>query len=127
MSLGEFLWSLLVIYFIFFYFMILFRIIGDLFSNEEANGWVKTGWIIALLLVPFISIFVYLIMNGKAMTERAVAHAHAVDAANQEYIRQVASTATVIPTQQIAQARDLLEAGAITVQEFETIKAKALV
>jgi len=128
MSLGEFLWSLLVIYFIFFYFMILFRILGDLFSDREASGWVKTGWIVALLVVPFISMFVYLITRVKAMTERSVAHAQAVDAANQDYIRQVAgSSAAVIPSQQIAQARDLLNTGAITQDEFETIKAKALV
>ena len=75
MDLGDFLWSLLVIYFIFFYFMILFRVIGDLFSNKEASGWTKTLWLIFLIVLPFLSLFIYLIVNGKAMSERAMAQA----------------------------------------------------
>jgi hypothetical protein len=125
MDLGEFLWSLLIIYFIFFYFMILFRILGDLFSDPDASGWVKTLWIVALLVVPFISIFVYLITRGKAMTERSIAHAQAADAAQQDYIRQVAGGKTS-STEEIAKAHDLLTAGAITQTEFDAIKAKAL-
>ena len=125
MDFGDFLWSLLVIYFIFFYFMILFRILGDLFSDNEASGLVKTVWIIALLFVPFISIFVYLITRGKAMTERSMAHAAAQDAAQQDYIRQVAG-GEKSSTEQIAQAHELLTSGAITQSEFEAIKTKAL-
>ena len=64
MSLGEFFWSLLVIYAMFFYFMILFRVIGDLFSDQDTSGVMKTVWLIALVLLPFISIFVYLITRG---------------------------------------------------------------
>ena len=126
MDLGEFLWSLLIIYFIFFYFMILFRILGDLFSDRDASGWVKTLWIVALLFVPFISIFVYLITRGKAMTERSIAHAQAQDAAQQDYIRQVAGGGKTSSTEEIAKAHELLTAGAITQTEFDAIKAKAL-
>ena len=66
MDLGDFLWSLLVIYFIFFYFMILFRIIGDLFSDHDTSGLAKTVWIIFLLFVPFLAMFIYLIVAGGA-------------------------------------------------------------
>ena len=125
MDLGDFLWSLLVIYFIFFYFMMLFRILGDLFSDDETSGLAKTGWIIFLLLVPFISIFVYLIARGRGMTERAMASAQATDAAQQAYIREAAGNAGD-PTAQIAKAHELLSSGAITQAEFDAIKAKAL-
>ena len=54
MDLGDFLWTLLVVYFIFFFFMILFRIIGDLFSDHETSGWEKTLWILFLLLLPWL-------------------------------------------------------------------------
>jgi hypothetical protein len=125
MSFGDFLWSLLIIYSIFFYFMMLFRIIGDLFADDEASGWVKTGWIIFLLVVPFLAIFVYLIARGKGMTERAIAHAQAMNAAQTAYIREVAGTASD-PVAQIASSHELLTSGAITQAEYDSIKAKAL-
>ena len=126
MTLGDFLWSLLVIYFIFFYFMLLFRILGDLFSDHELSGLGKTGWIIFLLVVPFLAIFIYLITRGKGMTERALAHAQARDADQQEYIRQVAGSGNSDPAAQIAKGQQLLNSGAITQQEFDALKAKAL-
>jgi hypothetical protein len=126
-SLGDFLWSLLVIYFIFFYFMMLFRILGDLFSDHELSGLGKTGWIIFLLLVPFIAIFVYLITRGKEMSERAIAQSQAADAQQQDYIRRVAgSSGGGDATDQIAKGQELLKSGAITQQEFDALKTKAL-
>lgn len=126
MDLGDFLWSLLVIYFIFFYFMILFRILGDLFSDHDTSGLAKTAWIIFLLLVPFLAIFVYLITRGRGMTERAMAASQAAQAAQQDYIRQTAGTGGSDPATQIGKAQELLSSGAITQQEFDTLKAKAL-
>ena len=124
MDLGDFLWSLLVIYFIFFYFMIVFRIIGDIFANKEASGLSKTAWLVFLIFLPFLSMFIYLIVNGKEMTQRAMAQAAEADAAQQAYIRQVAGSDD--STAQIARAHELLNSGAISEQEFSTLKAKAL-
>ncbi|HEY4314346.1 MAG TPA: SHOCT domain-containing protein [Actinomycetes bacterium] len=125
MSFGDFLWSLLIFYFIFFYFMILFRIIGDLFSNHDASGWTKFLWILFLLFFPFIAILVYMITQGQGMTERAMAQAKAANASQQAYIREVAG-AGADPTDQIAKGAELLKSGAITQAEFDALKAKAL-
>jgi hypothetical protein len=125
MDFGDFLWSLLVIYFIFFYFMILFRVIGDLFSDKEAGGFEKTMWLLFLLFLPFLSLFIYLITKGKAMEERAIARAQEMNAAQQDYIRSVAGTSDD-PTAKIAKAHELLSSGAISQAEFDTLKAKAL-
>ena len=125
MSLGDFLWSLLVIYFIFFYFMMVFRILGDLFSDPDTSGVAKALWIVFLLFLPFIAILVYLITRGRRMTERAIAASQAANAEQQEYIRRVAGT-NGQPAAQIAKGHELLESGAITQQEFDTLKAKAL-
>jgi hypothetical protein len=125
-SFGDFLWSLLIIYFIFFYFMILFRIIGDLFSDHEMSGLGKTGWIIFLVVFPFLAMFIYLITHGKDMTERAMAHEQAAAADQQDYIRQVAGSGNNDPAAQIAKGHELLSSGAITQQEFDSLKAKAL-
>ena len=123
MDFGDFLWTLLAFYFIFFFFMILFRILADLFSDHETSGLAKTGWIILLLLVPFLTMFVYLITRGKGMTERAIAASQAAQAAQKDYIQQAAGTD---PATQIANGQELLKTGAITQQEFNALKTKAL-
>lgn len=126
MDFGEFLWGLLYVYFLFFYFMVLFRIIGDLFSDHDLSAIGKVGWIVFLLVVPFIAMFVYLIVRGQAMGERAMARSQEAMAAQQEYIRQVASSGSPDPAAQIARGQDLLASGAITRQEFDALKVKAL-
>jgi hypothetical protein len=126
MSLGEFFWTLLVIYAMFFYFMILFRVIGDLFSDKDTSGVMKTVWLIALVLLPFITIFVYLITRGSAMNERAIERARDIDQAQQAYIREAAGSGAGDPATQIEKAHQLLTSGAISQAEFDSMKAKAL-
>jgi hypothetical protein len=126
MSLGEFFWTLLVIYAMFFYFMILFRVIGDLFSDKDTSGVMKTVWLIALVLLPFITIFVYLITRGSAMNQRAIERARDIDHAQQAYIREAAGSGAADPASQIEKAHQLLTSGAISQAEFDSMKAKAL-
>jgi len=126
MSLGEFFWTLLVIYAMFFYFMILFRVIGDLFSDKDTSGVMKTVWLIALVLLPFITIFVYLITRGSAMNQRAIDRARDIDQAQQAYIREAAAGSGPDPATQIEKAHQLLTSGAISQAEFDSIKSKAL-
>lgn len=123
MEFGQFLWSLLVIFFMIMYFMILFSVVIDLFRNHQMGGFAKALWIIFLLCIPFISLLVYVIVYGKSMATR---QQQAVTEAQQEqadYIKQVAGTS---PAEQIAQAQQLLNSGAITQDEFDKLKAKAL-
>jgi hypothetical protein len=124
-SLGDWLWWLLIVFFMVIYFMMLFRIILDVFRNHESSGWVKAGWLIALLFFPLITMLIYVIVNGKHMAERDITQMQAVQQAQNDYIKSVAGTSSD-PTAQIAQAHGLLEKGAISQQEFDTIKAKAL-
>jgi predicted PurR-regulated permease PerM len=120
---GEFLWSLLVIFFMIMYFMILFSVVIDLFRNHQMGGFAKALWIIFLIFIPLISLLIYVIVYGKSMAQRQQA---AVVEAQQEqdaYIKQVAGTS---PAEQIAQAQQLLNSGAISQDEFDKLKAKAL-
>ncbi len=123
MEFGEFLWSLLVIFFMIMYFMILFSVVIDLFRNHQMGGFAKALWIIFLIFIPLISLLIYVIVYGKSMAQRQQA---AVVEAQQEqdaYIKQVAGTS---PAEQIAQAQQLLNSGAISQDEFDKLKAKAL-
>ncbi len=114
-----FLWAFVFISYLF----ALFAIIGDLFRDPKLNGWGKAVWIIFLIFVPFLTALIYLIARGKGMGERSAAAARQMQDAQDAYIKQVASSS---PSEEIAKAKALLDAGTITAEEYEAIKAKAL-
>lgn len=125
MDLGDFLWSLVVIFFMVIYFMMLFSVIGDLFRSKDIGGFAKTIWILALLFLPLLSLLVYMIVRGSGMADRAIAAAG--DARNQ----QVAMAKQIVASEggaadQIAKAKQLLDSGAISQAEYDAIKAKAI-
>lgn len=103
--------------------MALFAVVADLFRDHELNGWWKALWVLFLVFVPFLTVFVYLIARGRGMAERSARSAQRDQDAAEGYIRQVAGTS---PSDEIAKARTLLDAGTITQPEYEQIKARAL-
>jgi hypothetical protein len=121
---GDFLvWVFWVFVFV-AYLMVIFSIIGDLFRDHTLSGWWKAVWIIFLIFVPFLTALVYLIARGNSMQKRSIAQAQEMQAAQASYIRQTAGSASA--TDDIAKAKSLLDSGAITQAEFDSLKAKAL-
>ena len=106
------------------YLMILFSIIGDLMRDHELSGLWKAVWVTFLIFVPFLTALVYLIARGRGMAERQRAAAQAAQADANTYIRTVAGTAS--PADTIAKAKQLLDSGALSQAEFDTLKANAL-
>ena len=88
------------------------------------SGWFKALWVIALIVVPFLALLLYLIVRGRGMAERQASSVRDMRAQADAHIRDVAGTASA--TEQIAAAKGLLDSGAITSAEFEQIKRKAL-
>ncbi|HJV12515.1 MAG TPA: SHOCT domain-containing protein [Propionibacteriaceae bacterium] len=127
MNFGDFFWLLIWSFVFVFYLMVLFQILGDLFRDQDLSGWWKALWVIALIIVPFLSALIYLIARGKGMAERQSVDMQRAQAANEAYIRQVAGNGSGSnPTDQIARAKNLLDSGAITQAEFDRLKAAAL-
>ncbi|MGB8019781.1 MAG: SHOCT domain-containing protein [Candidatus Nanopelagicales bacterium] len=118
------LWSLWF-FFIITFFMIMFRIFGDIFSDKSIGGAAKTGWVLLIIFLPLLGCLIYLIARGRSMAERQMAQMRQMQAAQEEYIRQAAGTAAN-PAEQIASAKALLDSGAISQAEFDALKAKAL-
>ena len=114
-----FFWSFAFIAYLF----ALFAVISDIFRDHELSGWLKAVWIIFLVFVPFLTVLVYLIARGRSMAERQARSAQQAEAATTEYIRSVAKSS---PSQEIAKAKELLDAGTLTQAEFDAVKAKAL-
>lgn len=117
------LWTIFWIFAFFAYLMAMFSVIGDLFRDHKLNGWAKAVWILFLIFVPFLTVLVYLIARGRGMNERQAKLVNRIQEAQENYIKQVAGTTS---TDQISQAKSLLDAGAITPDEFAVLKAKAL-
>jgi predicted PurR-regulated permease PerM len=118
----TFLWSLIVIFFMVIFFMLLFQVFGDIFRRHDASGGKKVLWIIFVILAPFLGVLVYYIANGEGMAQRAVKQAQQSQEQFDDYVRSVSGNSA----DQIAQAKQLLDSGAITQAEFDQLKAKAL-
>ncbi|MGV0720031.1 SHOCT domain-containing protein [Mycolicibacterium elephantis] len=120
----DFLWHFFVIFAWIAYLIVLFQILVDLFwRDHQTSGWIKAIWVFFLILFPWLTALIYLIARGKGMAARAREAAAHAKKETDEYIREVAGRS---PAQEIADAKALLDSGAITQAEFETLKAKSL-
>jgi predicted PurR-regulated permease PerM len=122
LSLGDFLWSLLIIFFMVVYFMMLFQVVVDVFRRKDASGAKKAIWLIALLIFPLAGLLVYILANGQSMTERGVQDMQRQQRQFDDHVRDVAGGSAA----EIERAKALLDSGAISQAEFERLKAKAL-
>ncbi|HEX3201841.1 MAG TPA: SHOCT domain-containing protein [Actinomycetes bacterium] len=120
----DIFWSMLEFFFLFIWILILFHVFGDLFRDHSLSGGAKTLWVLFLVFLPFVAVFVYLIARGQGMAERAAARQQRAQEQFDGYVRTVAGDAS--PTEQIAQAKKLLDAGTIDQSEFDRLKTKAL-
>jgi hypothetical protein len=116
MPLLDLFWTTLLIFGWVLWFMLLFRVFGDLFSRDDVGGWAKTGWVVFTLVLPFLGVFTYLIAQGRGMGDRALRRIEQQRAASDAYIRSVAARTE---EEQLAKARELLRSGAITPEEFQ--------
>lgn len=117
MMLWFFLWIL--------WFMLLFHVFGDLFRDRTLSGWAKTGWSIFVILLPFLGVFVYLVVRGHGMAERSVEQAQAQQKSFDEYVRKTAGTGAST-TDELARLAGLKADGTISEAEFQQAKQKIL-
>jgi len=129
-SFWDVLWFIFISYLFIAYLMVLFHVIVDIFRDDSTGGFVKALWTLALIFVPFLTLLIYVIAKGRGMAERSMQQAKAARASQEAYIRDVAASSpgarSATPVEQVAQAKSLLDSGAITAAEFESMKAAAL-
>ena len=122
-SFWDLIWWFLMAFIFIAYLFALFAIISDIFRDKTLSGGWKAVWIFFLIFFPIITALVYLVARGRGMTERNVAQADQMRTAQDDYIKQVAG---VSPSDEIAKAKGLLDAGTISQTEYDRIKAKIL-
>jgi hypothetical protein len=120
----DVLWTLLIFFAWVIWFWLLITIFADLFRRRDIGGGKKALWVIFVIIIPFIGVLVYVIAESNGMADRQAELQQQARSQTDEYIKTVAESAD--PAGQIAQAKQLLDSGAINQQEFDALKQKAL-
>ena len=120
----DVLWTMIIFFCFFIWIWLLFTIFADLFRRKDIGGGTKALWIVFVILLPYLGVLVYIIAEHKGMADRNVKQMQQQQEQFDDYVQTVAAKGD--PASQIANAKSLLDSGAITQAEFDQIKAKAL-
>jgi ABC-type transport system involved in cytochrome bd biosynthesis fused ATPase/permease subunit len=121
-QLGDALLAILELFFLIVFFWLLITVFADLFRDHSLSGWAKAAWILFVVILPFLGILVYFIARGSGMQERAIAEQkHAQEAFN-TYVQDQAAKAS--PAEELEKISKLHDAGKLSDEEFNSLKAK---
>ena len=116
------LWSMMLFFAWLAWLWIAVTVFVDIFRRHDIGGWQKALWVVSVILIPFLGVLVYLIAQHDEMRDRSVQQAQAQRQQFDDYVKQTAGGGAT----EIARAKELLDSGAITQDDFEKLKAKAL-
>jgi hypothetical protein len=121
----DIFWTMLIFFMWVIWVWILITVLMDLFRRDDLSGWGKAAWALFVIVLPYLGVFVYLITQGGRMSERKAADIQAAQDSFDSRVRSVASSSGGAAGE-IAQAKGLLDSGAIDQAEFAQLKARAL-
>ena len=127
----DVMWTMFVFFCWVIWFWLLISIFSDLFRRDDVGGWGKAGLVVLLVVLPFLGVLIYLIANTKGMAERRNREVKAYQEEFDAHVRSVAANGHTAnghssSADQIAKGKQLLDSGAISADEFATLKQKAL-
>ena len=120
----DVLWTMIIFFAWVAYIWILVVILTDVFSRKDIGGWAKAGWTIFMIVLPFLGVLSYLIVQHDGMADRQADRARAQKQQMDDYVKSVAGGNGAAG--EIEKAKRLLDSGAIDQAEFDTLKQKAL-
>jgi hypothetical protein len=127
MPLLDLFWTMLWLFLFIMWIWLLISLFSDILRREDMSGWGKAAWVLFLIVLPLLGALIYLIGNGTGMAERQVNDAKAMKAAQDEYIRSVASGGGgASAADELEKLAKLKASGALTEEEFSAQKAKLL-
>ena len=113
----NFLMDALAIFVFVVWFWLFINVAADLFRRHDISGWVKVIWVIALIVVPYLGVLIYLIFQERGMAER---NAQQAQQARDELRRVVGFSAA----DEIEKLDRLKTAGSISDAEFARLRAR---
>ena len=120
----DIFWSMIIFFCWVIWIWMVIAILMDIFSRHDISGWGKAAWCVFIIVLPFLGVLIYLIVNSNGMAERKQQQTRAAQADFDDYVKTVATNGG--PATEIAKAKELLDSGAITQAEFDALKTKAL-
>jgi len=113
----NFLVDVLSIFVFVVWFWLLIIIFGDLFRRHDISGWGKALWVIGLVLFSYLGVLVYLITQGRGMSERNAQQAQQA----REELRRVVGYSVA---DEITKLDQLKKSGSITADEYGRLRAR---
>jgi hypothetical protein len=120
----DVIWTMFIFFLWIIWFWLLFTVFIDIFRRHDISGGKKTLWLIFVIILPYLGVFIYLITQNEGITQRNIDRAQSQKAQFDDYVRTTAGGGG--PAAEIERAKGLLDSGAITQAEFDSIKQKAL-
>ena len=117
-------WTMIIFFAWVAWIWILVMIFSDLFRRHDSSGWKEALWVVFLICIPFLGALVYLIANGNGMAQRSAEQHRQAEEQFKGYVQSVASSNG--SASELTKAKELLDSGAITQAEFDSLKAKVL-
>jgi hypothetical protein len=118
----DVLWTMLIFFFWVIWIWIVITVLIDVFRRHDIGGFAKVLWVTFVIILPWLGVLIYLIVEHDGMRERTASQARAEKQQFDQYVREAAGGSAA----EIAKAKELLDAGTITPEEFDALKAKAL-
>jgi putative oligomerization/nucleic acid binding protein/phospholipase D-like protein len=119
-------WTMIIFFCWVLWIWIVITIFADIFRRHDIGGWAKAAWIVFVIILPFLGVLIYLIAQHDGMRDRSVKQAREQRQAFDEYVREAAGSSGGGSAGEIAKAKELLDSGAITQEEFDALKRKVL-
>jgi hypothetical protein len=118
----DVLWSMIIFFFWVIWIWIVVTVLVDIFRRHDIGGFAKAAWVIFVVILPWLGVLIYLIAQHDGMRDRRIKEVQEQKQAFDSYVRDAAGGSA----DEIARAKELLDSGTITQQEFDALKAKAL-
>jgi hypothetical protein len=67
---GDFVLGVLYVFAWVILFWLVITVFIDVFRRRDINGWVKALWVIAVVLIPWLGVLIYLITQHDGMAQR---------------------------------------------------------
>ena len=116
---SNFLADVFSIFIFVLWFWLLITVFGDLFRRRDVSGWGKTFWVIALIIFPYLGVFIYLISQHRGMAERQNERAQQA----RDQLRQVAGFSAA---DELEKLERLKNSNTISNDEYERLRARVV-
>lgn len=122
--LGAF-WTIMWIFLWVLWLVLVFRVVVDIFRDDSLHGGKKAGWLLFVIVLPFLGVFVYLIARGRGMGAREARHTRDQRAAFEEQLREMTGSGDG-HVEELTRLSALKDSGDLTDREFTRAKEKLL-